>query len=150
MGPEPAEPGEPPVTGESAGPDDHGQAMLPGPGRPEPVGRKVVERFMASFSAGIHSAPDQFIEKLDASQLGQLLDQAGEDNRRADARNVLSMKLGFAAFVVTVLLIPALCWIFLSFHEGQLMRDILILLIGLAGGGTAGYGIGRNRVPKDE
>lgn len=139
-----------------------GSVLLPGVGGPsddsppvgppsvpplQPLGDKIVSQFMARITSGFHPQ-ESLIDRLDAPQLGKLLDLADEADKREDSRKRESMRLLFALVLSIPLLIAFLCLIFLYFQKGDLLREIVALLIGLGGGGAGGFGIGRATAKK--
>jgi len=114
------------------------------------LGPELVERFMATFSSGGIGGPDQFLEKLDKAQITQLLNQVETENLRGHQRQVLATWMAFGVVALIVLMIISLSWLFLSYQKGDLLREIIALLIGLGGGGTAGFGLGRITAKKSD
>ena len=98
---------------------------------------------MAAFSSGGMHGPDSFLDKLTTEQLSKILDQTEEANKRSNSIQTQGMWMAFAVFLAALVLIGFLCWLFLSFGKGDLLREIIALLIGLGGGSVGGFGVGR-------
>ncbi len=113
---------------------------------PSQVGPRLVERFMAEFRGEVFPG-DSFIDKLDTKQLGKLLDQAGEDGKRQHQLDVQRYWMTFLLLFSVPVFVLLLCWIFLNYEKGDLLREIIALLIGLGGGGAGGYTLGRASRP---
>ena len=114
------------------------------------LGPHLVERFMATFSSGGLGGADPFIEKLNTAQITQVLNQVETENQRGHQRQVLTTWMALGVTALIVLMIISLCWLFLSYQKGDLLREIIALLIGLGGGGTAGFGLGRITAKKSD
>lgn len=111
------------------------------------IGPQLIERFMA-FSGKFGT--DSFVDKLDTQQLGKLIDQADEDSKRAHERGAQLTRYGFIFMIALLVAILILCGMFLAFQKGDLLREIIVLLIGGAGGSGIGFTVGRASVAKRE
>lgn len=83
------------------------------------------------------------LEPAQRSRLGTLLANASDSDKRDSAGKIEAMRWTFVVCLAVLLLIGVLCWMFLHYEKGDLLREIIALLIGLGGGGAGGFGLGR-------
>jgi len=113
-------------------------------------------------------AQDPILKHLTSDLLGQALaarskeqDQAFElkklelgnqaEARKIDSNGDLHSKFFMTGMLVIALVfIFALCWLFLGYGKAELTEKIVTLVVGLAGGGLAGFGLGRYSASKKE
>jgi hypothetical protein len=112
---------------------------------PQSAGEVVVERFMGMMS-GNFPAQDQFLDKLDTTQLGKLIDQGEAADKRAHQRLLESNRVAGRNTLVLIITIPVsilgLAWIFLYYGNAAELSEIIALLLGAGIGGAGGYGFG--------
>ncbi len=111
------------------------------PRNPPRLAPQLIERFMAEFRGGFPGS--SFVDRLDTKQLGKLLDQTSDDSRRQHELDIQRNWMGFALLLSIPILVFGLCFVFLHYGKGELLREIIALLIGLGGGGAGGYTLGR-------
>jgi hypothetical protein len=88
-------------------------------------------------------SPGSFLDKLSTDQLGKLIDQSDQEDTRQHQLRRERNWMTFGFLVTVLILIGFLCWLFLSYEKGDLLREIIALFIGLGGGGVGGYSVGR-------
>ena len=79
------------------------------------------------------------LDKLTAKQLDKLLEQTGEEGRRQHELDVQRNRMTFVLLLSLPILTVLLCFLFLHYDKGDRLREIIALLIGLAGGGAGGF-----------
>lgn len=138
MSDEPALPGFTPPSPASSPPANAG------PGFPvQAMGDQVVDRFLAMVSSGSMHPQDSFLDKLTSPQIDKLFDQASESEKRAQETRSQAMRLGFYIVIATLLFLVLVLFLFLNYGKGDLLREIMALIIGAVGGGAVGGVIGR-------
>jgi hypothetical protein len=111
-----------------------------------PVSESVIEQFVAQMWNG--NDRDQLLDKLSQAQLGQILDQTERDADRSFKLQSQAIKVILFVVVVAALLVFGLCWLFLGYQKGDLLRELFILLLGIGSGGIGGFAGGRLTAPK--
>ncbi len=95
---------------------------------PQSAGEVVVERFMGMMS-GNFPAQDQFLDKLDTTQLGKLIDQGEAADKRAHQRLLESNRVAGRNTLVLII--------------------TLLLGAGIGGAGGYGFGLQKGRKPTE-
>ena len=96
-----------------------------------------VERFMGMMQVGSRS--ESLIEKLDTSQISQVIDNAEKDSvrqhtldqKQENSRRFYALTVCFVVF--------AICWLFLGYNKTEHIDAVISAIVGLLGG----YGLGK-------
>jgi len=95
-------------------------------------GSSSTTNLQVAFGAG---PPKEFLDKITPQHVSDIIKHTAADKQRANW-------LYFAAFVITIAAFLGLCWLFLSFGKDAipLLKDVLLVLTGFAGGCGAAFG----------
>ncbi len=83
------------------------------------------------------------LDKLNTNQIDKLLDQTNEESCRQHDLDLQQNRMTFVMLLSIPILVLLLCFVFLHYGKGDLLREIIALLVGLGGGGAGGYTLGR-------
>lgn len=89
------------------------------------------------------SQSDKFLDKMTSTHISKVIEQAGHDSRLDHEHRMWSMWLMAGITLIVMLLVFALCWLFLAYDEPALLEKSIALLVGLVSGGIGGFGAGR-------
>ncbi len=87
--------------------------------------------------------PDAIAGKLTGDHITQSIHVAEEKDRQSHEERKLSIYTLGAAFTISIVLVFALSWLFLAYHEPQLLEKVLQVVIAFASGAFGGFGVGK-------
>jgi hypothetical protein len=93
---------------------------------------------------------DALIAKMQSSHISQVIEIDKDDKKWRHIQDLTNSIIAIVGFVSFLLVVVALCVIFLVFNKPEFLQGILGLLIGLLSGGAGGYGIGRAQAGKPQ
>ncbi|MHC5537752.1 hypothetical protein ACYOEI_05910 [Singulisphaera rosea] len=89
------------------------------------------------------TAQDSLVGKLTEAQMTSVITQSESSDKRKHDERLWGMWLTAGIVGATIVLIPFLCLIFLTFQQSAALEKVLNLILGFVAGSAGGFGIGR-------
>lgn len=113
---------------------------------PDIVGPPGLPQSLFGLSIKQAGANDALLAKLTTDQVGKLIQQTDDADKREHDRFLASNKSESRLMLVAIIAIPVtllgLAWIFLHHNNAAELREIIALLLGAGIGSAGGYGLG--------
>lgn len=119
---------------------------------PAPTTRdeKIVNQLVTVFGRFKQPPPPSIIDKMSPELLKLLLEQDAEESKRRDSHRDKHLYVTAGLTLAGIVAFFGLCWMFLTFNQAELLKQVITLLVGLVSGGIGGFAYGRSGKGDDD
>lgn len=94
--------------------------------------------------------PPSVLDKMTPDLLKLVIEHDAEESKRRDSHRTQHLYVAAGLTMAGIIAFLGLCWMFLTFNQADLLKQVVTLLVGLVSGGIGGFAYGQSKKHDDD